>query len=185
MELHLIRHPKTAAPDGICLGRRDWPLAEKPDSVAAQLQPHLPPHYYIYSSPSERCAALARLLGSPSFDDRLLEIDFGDWEGLPFADLPPDEIERWANHPFGFQPPNGESAAEMALRVLEWWQETRERRLDAPAIVVVAHAGPLKVLTGHLLGLPRERWLALDVACSRSTRFDIHPWGAVLKWFNR
>lgn len=185
MELYLIRHPKTAAPDGVCYGQSEWPLAEDPEAVAARLSPLLPEHFHLYSSPSERAAELARALGRPSYDDRLLEIDFGEWEGVPFATIDPELIARWAANPFGFQPPGGESAAEMAIRALEWWQETRERRLDVDAIVVVGHAGPLKAIAGHLLGLPRERWLALDFACSHATRIDVAPWGATLKWFNR
>lgn len=73
----------------------------------------------------------------------------------------------------------------MAMRVLEWWQETRERHQDEKAIVIVAHGGPLRVLAGHLLGLPRERWLALDFGCAQSTRIDLEPWGSMLRWFNR
>lgn len=185
MELYLIRHPKTAAPDGVCYGQSDWPLAEDPAEVAYRLQPTLPASFHLYSSPSERAAILARQLGRPSFDDRLLEIDFGKWEGVPFETIDQQLLERWAANPFGFQPPGGESAAEMAVRVLEWWQETRERRLASDALVVISHGGPLKVLAGHLLGLPRERWLALDFACGQATRIDLEPWGAVLKWFNR
>jgi len=184
MELYLIRHPRTTAPDGICYGRSDWPLAEDPAEVAHRLLPLLPPHFHLYSSPSDRAALLARELGRPSFDDRLLEIDFGQWEGVPFAAIDPALLERWAANPFGFQPPGGESAAEMAMRALEWWQETRERRLAADALVVVAHAGPLKAIAGHLLGLPRERWLALDFAYGKTTHLTIEPWGAMLRLFN-
>jgi alpha-ribazole phosphatase len=72
----------------------------------------------------------------------------------------------------------------MAMRALEWWQETRERRLAADAIVVVAHAGPLKAIAGHLLGLPRERWMALDFAYGKTTHLTIEPWGAMLRLFN-
>ena len=52
-------------------------------------------------------------------------------------------------------------------------------------VVVVAHGGPLRVITGHLLGLPAERWLGLDFACGQVTRLDVESWGVVLKWFNR
>jgi len=53
------------------------------------------------------------------------------------------------------------------------------------AVVVVAHGGPLRVIAGHLLGLPPERWLGLDFGCGQVTRLDLEPWGTVLKWFNR
>jgi alpha-ribazole phosphatase len=50
---------------------------------------------------------------------------------------------------------------------------------------VVAHGGPLRVLAGHLLGLPPERWIGLDFGCGQVTRIDVESWGTVLKWFNR
>ncbi len=185
MELYLIRHPRVAAPDGVCYGQSDWPLAEDAAAIAARLWGELPSSFHLYASPSERAAALARELGRPSYDDRLLEMNFGAWEGVPFETIDPALIEQWAQNPFGFQPPQGESAAEMSVRVLEWWRETYERRLEAEAIVVVGHAGPFKAIAGHLLGLPRERWLALEFECARSTRLDVQPWGVILKWFNR
>ena len=57
--------------------------------------------------------------------------------------------------------------------------------LGAALDVVVAHGGPLRVLAGHLLGLPPERWIGLDFGCGQVTRIDVESWGTVLKWFNR
>lgn len=184
MEIHLIRHPRVAVDPQLCYGHSDVPLAEPAEEAAERLRPWLPERFRLFSSPSSRALALAQVLGQPILDERLKEMHFGQWELQPFESLG-EALELWAKNPFGFQPPGGESAAEMAMRVLEWWQEARERHQDEEAIVIVAHGGPLRVLAGHLLGLPRERWLALDFGCAQATRIDLKPWGSMLRWFNR
>jgi alpha-ribazole phosphatase len=93
-------------------------------------------------------------------------------------------IDAWADDPFGFRAPGGESSSEMATRVLAWLAELQSAAPAVP-VVVVAHGGPLRAIAGHLLGLPREHWLALDFAFAHSTRIDIEDWGTTLKWFNR
>ena len=93
-------------------------------------------------------------------------------------------LRAWSRDPLGFRAPGGESAREMSARVLHWLDGLIA---SAPqqAVVVVAHGGPLRVIAGHLLGLPAERWLGLDFACGHVTRLDVESWGVVLKWFNR
>lgn len=183
MELHLIRHPRPDVAHGVCYGQSDVGLAEPAAEVAARLRPLLPPHYTLYASPLTRARLLAEALGTPNLDPRLQEISFGEWEGRRFSDIG-SAIDDWASDPLGFRAPGGESARDMSTRVLHWLEELRAAPIEAP-VVVVAHGGPLRALAGHLLGLPAERWLGLDFACSHTTRIDIEDWGVVLKWFNR
>lgn len=184
MELHLIRHPRPDVDAGICYGQTDLDLAEPVAVAAARLRPHLPASFTLYSSPLRRARLLAEALGAPHIDSRLQEMSFGDWEGRRFEELG-SAIDTWAKDPLGFRAPGGESAREMSARVLSWLNEqTRDPTPDHP-VVVVAHGGPLRVIAGHLLGLPAERWLGLDFACAQITRLDIEAWGVTLKWFNR
>ncbi len=183
MELHLIRHPRPDVAPGVCYGQSDLGLAESATDVAARLRPLLPAFYALHASPLARARLLAEALGTPHLDPRLKEISFGDWEGRRFDDIG-TAIDHWASDPLGFSAPGGESARDMAARVLHWFDDLRASVPPAP-VVVVAHGGPLRVLAGHLLGLPAERWLGLDFACGQVTRLDVEPWGVVLKWFNR
>lgn len=183
MELHLIRHPAPDVAPGTCYGSSDIGLLA-PASIAAQrLAPLLPDSFELHASPLQRARLLAEALGQPRLDARLAEMHFGEWEMKRYEELG-QAIDAWAEDPTGFRAPGGESAADMAQRVLEWFAELQARRPAGP-VVIVAHGGPLRVLAGHLLGLPRERWLALDFAFARSTRIDLADWGNVLKWFNR
>lgn len=183
MELHLIRHPRPAVPAGVCYGQADVGLAEAAGAIAERLRPLLPPRYTLYASPLARARLLAAELGTPALDDRLKEMHFGDWELLPYADIG-TAIDAWASDPLGFRAPGGESAREMAARVLQWLDGIVATP-PADPVVVVAHGGPLRAIAGHLLGLPPERWLGLDFACGHVTRLDVEDWGVVLKWFNR
>lgn len=182
MELHLIRHPRPAVAAGVCYGRSDLELAEPAELAAARLRPLLPAAYQLHASPLRRARLLAEALGQPRVDERLQEIHFGDWEGCRYDDIG-SALDGWVADPLGFRAPGGESAREMAARVHAWLDEA----LAAPAAaqVVVAHGGPLRAIAGRLLGLPPERWLALDFACGLATRLDVEDWGVTLKWFNR
>ena len=191
MQLHLIRHPRPAVEPGTCYGQTDLGLAECPAEVAARLRPLLPESFALHASPLARARLLAEALGTPHLDDRLKEICFGEWEGRSFADIG-SAIDDWVEDPLGFRAPGGESPREMAARVLQWLDEIRQESGNrvfpgtAPEhLVVIAHGGPLRVIAGHLLGLPPERWLGLDFGCGQVTRIDMESWGVMLKWFNR
>ncbi len=183
MQLHLIRHPRPAIAPGICYGQSDIGLAESALEVANRLKALLPDAYTVYASPLIRARLLAEALGTPTLDERLKEIHFGEWEGRSFASIG-SAIDDWAADPLGFRAPGGESAREMTARVLHWLSDLQ---LSAPtdAVVVVAHGGPLRAIAGHLLGLPPERWLGLDFGCGQVTRLDLESWGVALRWFNR
>ncbi|MDO9599064.1 MAG: alpha-ribazole phosphatase family protein [Azoarcus sp.] len=183
MELHLIRHPKPDVSPGVCYGQSDIGLAESATEVARRLRPLLPESYALHASPLSRARLLAEALGTPQLDRRLMEISFGAWEGLRFDDIG-SAIDDWASDPLGFCAPGGESVRDMSARVLHWLDELRASAPDVP-VVIVAHGGPLRVLAGHLLGLPSERWLGLAFACGEVTRLDVEEWGVTLKWFNR
>ena len=159
--LCLIRHPPVAVPSGVCYGASDVPLAADPVPVAATLRHRLPADFRLVSSPASRCLDLARLLApAPLIDNRLSEIDFGDWELRRFDDLPRADIDRWAADAWGFNPPHGESADTMARRVLAAWRDFGASSSDN--WVIVSHGGPLRVIAGTLLDLPRADWLNID-----------------------
>lgn len=183
MELHLIRHPRPAIASGICYGQLDIDLAEPAATVGARLRPLLPARFELHASPLRRARLLAETLGAPVLDARLQEISFGAWEGQAFSALGP-AIDDWAADPLHFRAPGGESVHELSLRVLDWLQALLARSPSLPQ-VVVAHGGPLRVIAGHLLGLPAERWLGLDFACGQVSRLDLEDWGCTLRWFNR
>jgi alpha-ribazole phosphatase len=171
MRLYLIRHPLPEVAPGICYGRTDLPLAGNPSAVADALTPQLPVGVPLFSSPLTRCRRLAELLHlAPIIDDRLREIDFGDWEMQPWDRLDRAQLDAWAADPIHFAPPNGESVELLLQRAQHFLHE-----LSCDA-VVVTHAGIIKVLAGLINAAPLSTWLQYTFQYGSLT---------VLHWDNR
>jgi alpha-ribazole phosphatase len=164
MILHLIRHPRPAIAEGVCYGRLDIP-AENPVVAAARLRDHLPPGVPLWSSPLQRCRALAsELHAQPAFDERLVEMDFGIWEGQPWDAIPRIQLDAWAADVADFAPPGGESPQAVLKRALAF-----VAGLQVPEAIVVTHGGVIRTLVAHTRNLPPARWCELDFAYASHT----------------
>jgi alpha-ribazole phosphatase len=145
----LIRHTRVVVPAGVCYGRSDVPLAdtfsEEARAVCARLS-WVPTE--AWTSPAQRCRALAGLLGTTCvrIEPRLQELDFGAWEGRRWEDFHDAESEAWANDPWNVRPPGGETAAELWARVGELRAELLAR--DSERIALVTHAGVVRAWRG-------------------------------------
>lgn len=154
MRLYLIRHPPPAVAPGTCYGATDLPLANDPAPLAETLKALLPRDVPVYSSPLERCRHLAeRLHPAPVFDDRIREIDFGDWEMQPWDSLDRALLDAWAADPFNFRPPGGERVTDLRRRVAACLAELPDEA------VLVTHAGVIKVCAAELAG--EADWFSL------------------------
>lgn len=185
MDLYLVRHPQPEVEIGLCYGSSDLALREDPAVEAARLRALLPQRYTLVASPLRRAHELAVAIGpTPLVDARLQEVHFGDWELMPFDDIPREAFDSWAADLLGFCAPGGESVGDMAARAWAAF-ETHAGRAD-DALLLVAHAGPLRAILGRLLHLPPERWLGLefDYAALTHVRLDEQR-GARLRCFNR
>lgn len=160
MQLWLIRHPPPQVATGVCYGRTDLALADDVAAAAARIQPQLPPHAPLFTSPLQRCRQLAAALHpAPQSDDRLQEMHFGDWEMTPWAQIQRAALDGWAADPLGYRPPQGESVAELQARVLAFVAEAQRAGLQQA--VLVTHAGVMKVIVGQVRGLPERKWMSL------------------------
>lgn len=168
MILHLIRHPEPVIEPGICYGRLDIP-AKNAEAAAKRLRAELPTDLPVWSSPLRRCRELAELLHpTPRLDLRLAEMDFGLWEGRPWDSIPRSELDAWAADIAGYVPPGGESPFQVQRRALEFVGE-----LVVPEVVLVTHAGVIRLLLAAHLDLPVERWLAQPVAYAARIVLDL------------
>lgn len=163
MRLWLIRHTRTEIAEGICYGRSDIDL---PVSFAADAQPLLAAldctsDAAVYSSPLRRCARLARRIGTPLFDARLQEMDFGAWELKPWAEVDRTALEQWAADPLDWRVPGGETVRELARRASTFLDEIKA--LSVPVAYVVTHGGVLRMLCAYLWRQPIERVLDLHI----------------------
>jgi ribonuclease H / adenosylcobalamin/alpha-ribazole phosphatase len=152
----LLRHGETKySVDLRMSGRGDLPLTARGRAqaeAAARRIGALGGIAAIVTSPlgraRETAEAVAAVTGlHPVVDDGLVETDFGEWEGLTFAEVYqrwPAEADRWRGSA-QVAPPGGESFAAVARRV----RRSRDRTIAAypgQSVVVVSHVTPIKTL---------------------------------------
>ena len=152
MEIYLIRHTTPDIEKGICYGQSDLDVANTFEEEVIQLATKLPSTFdKVYSSPLKRCAILAsRISGDVIYDDRLKEIDFGNWEMKKWDDIPRKESKDWMNDFVNIAPPNGESYIQLQNRVIDFYQEL----LLTPqkSVALITHAGVMRALISHFNG---------------------------------
>ena len=151
--LALLRHGHTPwNRAGRIQGRSD--IALEPDAAAALGALRLPDGWQdadLWSSPLLRAADTARLVAgrAPHTSPALIEMNWGDWEGLKGIDLRADpasgfrDIEDWG---WDYRPPNGESPLEVWHRLRPWLETVHA---DS---VAVCHIGIMRVLLARAPG---------------------------------
>lgn len=179
--LFLVRHATTEASQaGVNLGQRtDAPLT--PDgrslaeqtgrSLAAELEALPRGEVSVVSSPARRCRqtaeAIAGVLGvetaSIRIDDRLWEIDYGEWEGLSEADCrqrDPDLRRAWEEDPYATATPGGESGSEVAARAFAAMAPIEDLLASdrGRIAVVVTHNHVVRLRLTALLGMPMSEY---------------------------
>jgi broad specificity phosphatase PhoE len=151
--LALLRHAETAwNAEGRVQGRTDVPLS---DAGRASLRGRaLPPAcrgMRVVTSPLARCVETAALLGvaDAAREPRLMEMDWGEWQGQTLAALRQSHGKAMADNEargLDFRPPGGESPREVAARVAAWLEELREPTL------AVTHRGVIRAVLSLATG---------------------------------
>lgn len=164
MKLILVRHTAVSGAEGLCYGRTEMALAESFTAEAAAVRAALPPPpWSLHASPALRCRALAESFGPPVvIDARLHELDFGDWEGRAWNDLPRAAVDRWCDNFVTARPPHGETYGELAARA-EAFVAGLAGGDPAGTAVVVTHAGLIRALLAPRRGLAAAAAFSLVV----------------------
>lgn len=154
--LHLLRHGQTAAnAAGLIQGQGDPELTELGRRQAAAAALALPPGAAVISSPLLRARQTAQALDGGSeaatVDPRWIEMDFGDLEGRPVAEVRDLLWARWADDA-EWAPAGGESLASVSRRVAQACEELLPR-IAAEDVVVVTHVSPIKAAVAWALGV--------------------------------
>ncbi|NVO58186.1 histidine phosphatase family protein [Rhodobacteraceae bacterium B1Z28] len=163
-DLFVLRHGETEWNTlGKFQGRKNSPLTETGKSQARKQNeilsriPNQPSRVFV--SPQERAQHTAKLAIAPHIetkpDARLMEIAFGQWEGVTRDYIRTQIDYPYEGHQWYFRSPKGESYEEICERVQSFLSEQ-----DEPAIVVT-HGVTSLVLRGIWLGLEMDQLLQL------------------------
>lgn len=150
-------------------GQLDDPLSEKGwqqmrDAVAGRNE-----WRQIVSSDLRRCADFAHKLGAErdlnvELDSGFREVGFGEWEGKSAEELlmeDNDAISAFWHNPIRNTPPGGEPLPEFQQRITTAWLDMLDRHAGKH-LLLVGHAGMMRILLLHVLDLPLESFYRFD-----------------------
>ncbi|KAF2513734.1 alpha-ribazole phosphatase [Flavobacterium zhairuonense] len=159
MEIYLVRHTETICEKGICYGQSDVDIAVPFDNIFDEIVSQLPSEASIFTSPLKRCVILAKHIQnniktiSYHEDERLKEMNFGDWELKNWNEIPPEQLNPWMEDFVNIKVSNGESFVELHDRVSDFLLNNISKNVKQP-IVIVAHAGIIRSILCHQTSLP-------------------------------
>ena len=152
----LLRHGETEwSRDGRHTSRTDIPLTDRGRMLAkatGEVGRHLlgDEHPLVWCSPRSRARDTAELAGLHvgRVDERLVEWDYGDYEGITTEEIR-ERVPGWTiwTHPC----PNGETAEQVAARADAVLSDARATGVS---VVLVGHGHFSRVLVSRWLGRP-------------------------------
>lgn len=119
----------------------------------------------IWCSPLSRARDTAAVVASATghelrIDDRLVELDFGDAEGLTADDMSsrfPDRLAAFRADPVAHHLPGGEDPNEAVLRAVAVTTDITGAHPDG-RVLVVAHTTLIRLLLCHLMGVETREY---------------------------
>lgn len=152
MELILVRHTTPDIEKGICYGQADIDVTdtfqEEVKTILSQISANDNQTTY-YSSPLKRCKLLAeRLSDRIIFDDRLKELDFGEWELKKWNDIDNTSLDIWMNDFVNKPTKNGESYIDLHKRTTSFLAEIKLKKHTR--VVIITHAGVIRSLASYI-----------------------------------
>ncbi len=176
--LYVLRHGETAwNTERRMQGLKDSPLTERGRlqalamgrTLKAELVREPGPTLFL-RSPLGRVRETSEIIGREigldpggwRDDPRLVELGYGDWEGLSRQEIEvthPTVMDDWRADPHGYSPPNGETHTALRSRCLEMLAEISASGVRT---VVVGHGVSGAVLRGINLGLDAKAMFILE-----------------------
>lgn len=146
MNIYLIRHTSVDVPAGYAYGQTDVLLRPSFEEEAEKVKESLSGLTFdkVWCSPLTRCVRLASHCGYPDAvrEDRVKELNFGEWEMKSWEDLSSDpRSEAWFADWINIRTPNGESLKDQYDRVSSFLDEIRKSGMQD--VCIFAHGGVL------------------------------------------
>ncbi|MHB1332049.1 MAG: histidine phosphatase family protein [Sulfuriferula sp.] len=179
MRLLLVRHGETTwNRDGRYQGRSD-PLLSAWGEVQAQALAQRfseTEEISIVASPLMRAQATAHIIADRlnlpvDTDHRLMELGYGDWEGLQQAAVKlqwPELLRQWKRSPQQVTFPGGESLKDMQQRVRSFLEHTAAR---SGIVLAITHNGVARMAVLEASGQPLSAFRDIRIENASITTF--------------
>lgn len=180
----LLRHGETAynANGNRYCGRTDIALTGKGVDQAKRMQQLLEGHNFegVFCSPLMRARQTAEIASGAvhelQVDNRLIEIDFGQWEGKCSPDFIAEDPQAWDNW---LQSPEdyaagrvGETGRQVIDRVKSFYDDILQR-YDGKTVLIVGHNGINRLFLAYQLGMPLANYRRIVQENSALTLFTL------------
>lgn len=187
MEIYLIRHTKIIYPPNTCYGQSNLEVADSFEEEFNAIKNKLPDlsKFKFYSSPLKRCTKLASKLSSQNFstDDRLKELNFGNWELKSWDQIDRATFDQWKQDYVNFKIPNGESLFQLSERSSKFFDYIKNQPDES--IAIITHAGVIKTIVAHLLEMPLTKTVYINIDYGGITKITIDREITTINYINR
>lgn len=171
--LYMVRHGEPEIQyHNSYYGQQDVPLSARGREQSAAARERLADVALdaVYSSDLQRAAYLAELLAEPRGLPvrRLVELrerHMGRLQGIPIDELERDHGEvyrQWRADIINFRCPEAENFIDLRQRIVPALEEL-VASFPGRRLAVACHAGPIRVMLAHALGMPLENIFRINV----------------------
>ena len=161
MKLFFLRHTSLNVEIDVFYGQTDLDVSDTFEEEVQLIQKKIQNFNIdtnsikVYSSPLKRCIKLTnKLTENYIVDERIKEMNLGDWEMKKMSSISKKEKLDWENNLLSFKIPNGESNNEFLKRLKSFLEDIFKCNEDA---LIVCHAGSINGMLSLLTKEPFDK----------------------------
>jgi len=161
MKLFFLRHTSLNVEIDVFYGQTDLDVSDSFEEEVKLIQKKIKNFNIdtnsikVYSSPLKRCIKLTnKLTENYIVDERIKEMNLGDWEMKKMSSISKKEKLDWENNLLSFKIPNGESNNEFLKRLKSFLDDIFKFNEDA---LIVCHAGSINGMLSLLTKEPFDK----------------------------
>ena len=161
MKLFFLRHTSLNVDIDVFYGQTDLDVSDRFEEEVKLIQKKIKNFNIdtnsikVYSSPLKRCIKLTnKLTENYIVDERIKEMNLGDWEMKKMSSISKKEKLDWENNLLSFKIPNGESNNEFLKRLKNFLDDIFKFNEYA---LIVCHAGSINGMLSLLTKEPFDK----------------------------
>ena len=194
LNIYFIRHAQSEAnKKHLFSGITDVPLTDKGRASLDAVRDFFKGSAIttVYSSPLSRCKESATIVfGNKKLivDERLIEINFGDWENRPtkkIIETYSEMYDSYINHWPEFSFPNGDAMPDYIKRAATTIQRILDTHNDADTIVIVSHSGFIRSAISHILVGDASLCSHISIVNGKVQHVEVNDGNPKLRLINR